>query len=163
MDSQIKTIYSFYVDTCSRKWGSPYLSKDFFQQLKGTLAHLTWVCFAEVNDQIVASSLFFQKGKHLYGRYWGCSEFAKFLHFEMCYHQPIELCIQNGWKRFEAGAQGQHKLKRGLLPAFTYSVHQLVHPGLHHAVEQAMKQENKMVEREVEIQSQHSPLKKITG
>ena len=118
---------------------------------------------AEKNEEIIASSLCFQRGENLYGRYWGCSEFAKFLHFELCYHQPIELCIQNGWKRFEAGAQGQHKLKRGLLPAFTYSVHQLVHPGLHRAVEQAMIQENKLVEREVQIQAEHSPLKKITG
>ena len=61
LDTHTRNRLSFYVNTCSRKWGSPYLSKDFFQQLKGTLAHLTWVCFAEVNDKIVASSLFFKE------------------------------------------------------------------------------------------------------
>lgn len=159
----IEKIWGFYCSTIDKKWATPYLTRDFFNQLTTTLADQTLVFLAEKDNKIIASSLCFQRGKHLYGRYWGCSEFAKFLHFELCYHQPIELCIRNGWTRFEAGAQGQHKLKRGLLPAYTYSVHQLVHPGLHHAVDQAMKQENKMVEREVQRQSQHSPLKKGTG
>ena len=162
-EHHIEKIWEFYCNTIDRKWGSPYLTRSFFNCLTTTLADQTLVFLAEKNEEIIASSLCFQRGENLYGRYWGCSEFAKFLHFELCYHQPIELCIKNGWKRFEAGAQGQHKLKRGLLPSFTYSVHQLVHPGLHRAVEQAMIQENKLVEREVQIQAEHSPLKKITG
>ena len=159
----IDKIWSFYCNTTDRKWGTPYLNRGFFDELSKSLAQYSLVFFAEKNNEIIASSLCFQSGENLYGRYWGCSEFAKFLHFELCYHQPIELCIKKGWKKFEAGAQGQHKLKRGLLPSFTYSVHQLHHPGLHDAVEHAMIQENKLVQREVRAQSEHSPLKKILG
>ena len=158
-DSHIETIYSFYVDTCSRKWGSPYLSKDFFQYLKGALAHLTWVCFAELNDKIVASSLFFQKGKHLYGRYWGCEEQVKFLHFELCYHQPIELCLRMGWNKFEAGAQGNHKLKRGLLAHPTYSLHYLNYPPLYNGVQQALQDEKEDLLLTLQDINKHAPIK----
>ena len=155
----IDKIYHFYMDTCSRKWGSPYLESSFFDRLQDTLAHLTWVCFAEIDDQIVASSLFFQRGSHLYGRYWGCEESVKFLHFELCYHQPIELCLQMGWKRFEAGAQGNHKLKRGLLAQPTYSLHHLSYQPLHHGVYQAVQQENSKLIDILHTNMMHAPIK----
>jgi predicted N-acyltransferase len=159
-DRHIEKMWQFYCITIDRKWGKPYLTREFFDHLKGSLADQTLVFFAEKEGEIIASSLCFQRGDHLYGRYWGCSEFSDFLHFELCYHQPIEMCIQKGWTKFEAGAQGQHKLKRGLLPSPTYSVHRLQHPGLQRAVQEAMKRENNHVEREIHIQGQHGPFKR---
>jgi len=158
-DLHISKIWSFYCSTINRKWGQPYLTRSFFEHLRTSLAAQTIVFFAELNSDIIAAALCFQQGKHLYGRYWGCSEFADFLHFELCYHQPIALCIKEGWTRFEAGAQGQHKLKRGLLATPTYSLHRLHHQGLHHAVKEAIQRENFRTEQEIKIQNQHSPFK----
>ncbi|MBM75779.1 MAG: GNAT family N-acetyltransferase [Proteobacteria bacterium] len=156
----IETIWAFYNDTCSRKWGQPYLKKEFFYELNQSLSDLTWICFAEKNNQIVASSLCFQRGKHLYGRYWGCLTELNCLHFELCYHQPIELCIQKKWTRFEAGAQGAHKLKRGLLPSPTYSLHHLKFSDLHNGVAEYIKQENAQIKEQMNKFQSHAPLKK---
>ncbi len=158
--NHIETVWSFYNDTCSRKWGQPYLKKQFFDELNKSLSNLTWICFAEKNNQIVASSLCFQRGSHLYGRYWGCSKELDCLHFELCYHQPIELCIQKNWTRFEAGAQGTHKLKRGLLHSPTYSLHQLNSSGLHNCVAEYIKQENAQIKAQMNEFQSHAPLKK---
>lgn len=154
-----ETIWTFYINTTNRKRGQPYLTREFFAQLNQGLADLTFVCFAEKDGEIVASSLCFQKGKHLYGRYWGCKETIDFLHFELCYHQPIELCIQKGWTKFEAGAQGDHKLKRGLLPNKTHSLHWLRHQGLHGAIDDFCKQEASDIDRQLQALALHSPLK----
>ena len=156
----IETIWSFYQHTSNRKWGQAYLPKAFFQKLNKELAHLTWICFAEKDSQLVAGSLCFQKDQHLYGRYWGCLDFFDSLHFELCYHQPIELCIQKGWQKFEAGAQGEHKLKRGLLARETHSLHWLHHSGLHNAIERYCAQEALETKKQLQYFLQHSPLKK---
>ena len=160
-EKHIDLLWRFYCDTIDRKWGSPYLTRDFFSTLRTTLADQTLVFFAEKHGEIVASSLCFYRGTHLYGRYWGCAEPIDSLHFELCYHRPIELCLKKGWTRFEAGAQGQHKLKRGLLPSYTYSLHHLQHPGLHQAVARAMKQENNYIEKEVAKQKEYTPFKRM--
>ena len=155
----IETIWNFYQDTTSRKWGQPYLPRAFFSELGQSLADLTLVCFAEKDGELVASSLCFQKGEHLYGRYWGCKDKIDGLHFELCYHQPIALCIQQGWKKFEAGAQGEHKLKRGLLPTVTHSLHWLRHQGLHNAISDYCEREANDTERRIQLLQTHSPLK----
>ena len=155
----LEIIWGFYQDTSRRKWGRPYLPREFFFELNRSLAHLTLVCFAERKGELVASSLCFQSGDHLYGRYWGCHEKIDCLHFDLCYHQPIELCIQNGWKKFEAGAQGEHKLKRGLLPAPTHSLHWLRHQGLHNAIADYCEQEAQDTQKRISGLFQHSPLK----
>ena len=158
-EKHIDDIWRFYQNTCMRKWGRPYLQRGFFDCLRTTLADLTIVFIAEKDGQIVATSLSFQSGNHLYGRYWGCRESFDTLHFELCYHQQIELCIKKGWTRFEAGAQGQHKLKRGLLPQPTYSNHWLRHTGLSAAVADAMQRERKYLLQEMEALRQHSPFR----
>lgn len=155
----IEIIWNFYIDTSNRKWGQPYLPRSFFSELNQSLADITLVCFAETNGEIVASSLCFQKGEHLYGRYWGCKEYIDCLHFELCYHQPIALCIQKGWTKFEAGAQGEHKLKRGLLPTPTHSLHWLAHQGLHHAIADFCSKEERDTQRRIALLSEHSPIK----
>ena len=158
-DKHINVLWSLYQDTCARKWGQPYLQRGFFEALRGPLAQLTWVCVAEIDGEVEAMELFFLRGKHLYGRYWGCRSANDGLHFELCYHQAIELCIANGWTRFEAGAQ-EHKLKRGLLPQHTHSLHGLRHPGLHHGVGEALQQESRALRRQLPMLAQHGPFKR---
>ena len=97
---------------------------------------------------------------HLYGRYWGCEAAYEQLHFELCYHLPIEMCIDNGWKRFEAGAQGSHKLRRGLLPSPTHSAHWIRHPGLARAVGEAMTEETTQVRQEMDRLTLHGPFRR---
>ncbi len=156
---QISMIWNCYRDTISRKWGQPYMQKGFFEALKGSLAPLVRVFFAYKNEQIVASSLCFTRGNHLYGRYWGATENIDSLHFELCYHQPIEYCIQRGLTKFEAGAQGEHKLKRGLLATSVHSWHWLEHPGLHHGVGEFLQDEIEATQRSIAHYNAHSPLK----
>ena len=150
----------FYEDTTGRKWGQAYLSEAWFdlgpERLKDTA--LAWL--AEHKGQYVAGALCFQEGTHLYGRYWGCKPDYSALHFELCYHGPIAACIEHGWTRFEAGAQGQHKIQRGLMPRPTWSVHWLRHPGLAKAVEDANRQEARMVAAEMEALSAQGPFKR---
>jgi predicted N-acyltransferase len=134
-DRHWQALHRFYRSTNARKWGPAYLTEGFFDEVRRHLAHRVVVTMAlTAAGEPVAGTLCFQKGHHLHGRYWGCLERHDSLHFELCYHRPVELCIENGWTRFEAGAQGLHKLKRGLMPAFTHSVHWLRHPGLRRAV-----------------------------
>lgn len=156
---QISMIWSCYRDTISRKWGQPYMKRGFFEALRDSLAPLTRVFFAYKNEAIVASSLCFERGKHLYGRYWGATDDIDSLHFELCYHQPIEYCIQHGLTKFEAGAQGEHKLKRGLLATSVYSWHWLEHSGLHHGVGEFLQDEIEVTQRNIVHYNAHSPLK----
>lgn len=158
-NEHIAMIWSCYRDTISRKWGQAYMKEGFFRALQTTLAPLVRVFFAYKGTNIVASSLCFERGKHLYGRYWGATEDIDSLHFELCYHQPIEYCIQNGLTKFEAGAQGEHKLKRGLLATSVHSWHWLEHPGLHHGVGEFLAEEIAATQNSIARYNQHSPIK----
>ena len=150
-------LWRFYSDTTMRKHAHAYLSPEFFSLAPSRLAHSAVAFVAEVDGRVVAAALCFQRGEHLYGRYWGCEEEYRSLHFELCYHAPIEAAISNGWTHFEAGAQGMHKLQRGLVPARTYSVHHLKHRGLHQAVDQAMQDEGRQVEQEMTWLNKQTP------
>ena len=156
----INTLWAYYRDTCARKWGEAYLKKGFFEALKTTLAPITRVFVAYKNDHIVATSLCFERGKHLYGRYWGCNDDYDSLHFELCYHRPIEYCLQNGLVRFEAGAQGMHKVKRGLMPTEIHSLHWLAHPGLSQAVSDSLVHEKMRIASEIDILSERGPFRR---
>jgi len=147
----------FYRNTVQRKHATAYLTDEFFSLAHTRLAHSATVFVAEKDNTMVAAALCFQRGQHLYGRYWGCLPDYRSLHFELCYHAPIQACIENGWQHFEAGAQGMHKLQRGLLPVRTYSVHHLRHGGLHRAVEQAVEDENHRVREELSWLNSRSP------
>ena len=155
----ISIIWNCYQDTTQRKWGRPYLTRQFFEELNQSLASITRVFVAKKSDAVIAVSLCFERGEHLYGRYWGTLIDADSLHFEMCYHQPIEYCIQQGHTKFEAGAQGEHKLKRGLLPTAVHSWHWLEHPGLHNSVSHFLKEERAAIRNSIQSYLQHSPLK----
>ena len=156
----IDAIWNFYQNTSKRKWGSPYLTRAFFDKLNTSLADITLAFFAEKNDILVASSLCFQRGENLYGRYWGCKEYNDCLHFELCYHQPIDLCIQRGWKRFEAGAQGEHKIKRGLMPTAIHSAHWIRHQGLRGGIARFLEQERMATMQHLRILSQRGPFRR---
>jgi predicted N-acyltransferase len=161
LDSQIwDALYGFYRDTTSRKWGQAYLTREFFELLPQKMADRVFVTIASEGARPVAGALFFQRGEVLYGRYWGClSEFDS-LHFELCYYRAIELCIQRKWRRFEAGAQGMHKIKRGLLPKPTYSSHWIRHRPLHGAVQRFLAMERHHIAEEMKVLENHGPFRR---
>ncbi|WP_298982250.1 GNAT family N-acetyltransferase [uncultured Roseibium sp.] len=151
--------YEFYLDTGSRKWGRPYLNRDFFSLINERLAERTLLVLAKRHGRYVAGALNFIGSETLFGRHWGCTEHHPFLHFELCYYQAIDFAIAKGLKRVEAGAQGAHKLARGYLPATTYSAHWIAHEGLHDAVADFLEHERRAVERENEALADHAPFK----
>ncbi len=152
--------YGFYMDTGSRKWGRPYLNRNFFSLINERLAERTLLILAKRHGRYIAGALNFIGSETLFGRHWGCCEDHPFLHFELCYYQAIDFAIANGLKRVEAGAQGAHKLARGYLPATTYSAHWIAHEGLHQAVADYLEQERFAVERENEALADQAPFKK---
>jgi len=157
---EIQAIYGFYQDTVDRKGGWDYLRPAFFEGLnRGPLARRVRCFIAEHDGQIVSASLCFQKGGGLYGRYWGCLPGYGGLHFELCYHAPIARCIAEGWRRFEAGAQGIHKLKRGLMPSETYSAHWVAHGGLSRAIADAVAREAEGTRHQMAELAAHGPFR----
>ncbi len=152
--------YQCYLDTGARKWGSPYLNRDFFTALHEIMADDILLFMAYVDETPIAAALNFIGGEALYGRNWGCLVHHPFLHFELCYYQAIEAGIELGLDRVEAGAQGEHKLARGYEPVITHSAHYLTHPGLHAAIEDYLTRERRAVEHEIKILDRHTPFKK---
>ncbi|MFW6067040.1 MAG: GNAT family N-acetyltransferase [Myxococcota bacterium] len=150
----------FYRITCARYGSYPYLTPVFFRLAREQLAHRVLAVFAYLDDEPVAASLNFEKGAHLYGRYWGCTEEHDFLHFELCYYRLIERAIQRGMRRFEAGAQGTHKLRRGLEPSPIHSAHWIRHPALARAVEEFLPREARAAERTMAELARHGPYRR---
>jgi len=151
--------YRFYLDTTDRKWGSAYLTRDFFSLLGERLTDRVLLVVAEPEGggDVLAGALNLIGSETLYGRNWGCKQEFKFLHFEACYYQAIDHAIETGLTRVEAGAQGQHKVQRGYLPEKTYSAHWISHPGLRGAVADFVERETLAVEREMQALMQFSP------
>ena len=152
--------FDCYQDTGSRKWGSPYLNRAFFSLAGERLGDNVILFVAEDGAGPIASALNFVGGDTLYGRYWGRVRDCEFLHFELCYYRAIELAIERGLKRVEAGAQGEHKLARGYAPVTTYSSHWIAHPGLRDAVARFLAQEQPAVAAEIEYLEDHTPFRK---
>ncbi len=152
--------WDFYQDTGSRKWGSPYLTRAFFDILHETMADDIALVLAERDGQPVAGALNFIGAQTLYGRYWGCIEHHPCLHFELCYYQAIDLAIEMGLARVEAGAQGEHKLARGYLPAETHSLHWIADAGFRRAVADYLVAERRAVGEEIEILTSYGPFRK---
>jgi len=149
-----------YMETGSRKWGSPYLNRAFFALLGERMADQCVLFVAEEDGRPIASALNLIGGEALYGRYWGRILDVPFLHFELCYYQGIELAIELGLPRVEAGAQGEHKLARGYVPAPTYSAHWIAHPGLRAAVRRHLEAETPAIAEEAEALAEHAPFKR---
>src|SRR5262249_60547417 len=123
------TFFAFYMDTGSRKWGRPYLTREFYSLIGEKMADQILLVMAKRNGRYVAGAINFIGSHILYGRHWGAVEHHPFLHFEVCYYQAIDYAIRHRLLRVEAGAQGEHKLARGYLPPTTYSAHYIAAPG----------------------------------
>jgi len=156
-DRDWAALRAFYVTNVDRHGGTAYLNERFFEVARETLGHRMVYTLAYRGTEPVAGTMNFEKGPHLYGRYWGCLEDFQMLHFELCYYRLIERAIERRCTLFEAGAQGEHKLKRGLAPAFTHSAHWIRHPGLADAIASFIKREAVAVEEEARFYEQHSP------
>ncbi len=150
----------FYQDTGARKWGSPYLSRAFFDIAQETLRDDIALVMASRDGQYVAGALNFIGRDVLFGRYWGCIEDHPCLHFEACYYQAIDFAIAQGLARVEAGAQGEHKLARGYLPVPTHSLHWIADKGFARAVEHYLKAEAAAVSEDIEILTSYGPFRK---
>jgi uncharacterized protein len=151
--------FHFYIDTGSRKWGTPYLTRKFFSAVGETMPDDILLVMVRNNGRWIAGAINFIGGDTLYGRNWGCIEYHDFLHFEVCYYQAIDFAIERGLKTVEAGAQGTHKLARGYLPVKTRSVHYIREPRLHAAVADYLERERRAVERDNQHLSDHSPFR----
>jgi predicted N-acyltransferase len=152
--------WDFYQDTGARKWGTPYLTRKFFDIAQDRLRDDILLVMAERDGQWVAGALNVIGRDTLYGRYWGCTEDHPCLHFELCYYQAMDFAIANGQKRVEAGAQGEHKLSRGYLPVYTHSLHWMGDPGFSDAVARYLEEETKAVGQDIEVLTQYGPFRK---
>ncbi|HEY4114982.1 MAG TPA: GNAT family N-acetyltransferase [Rhizomicrobium sp.] len=152
--------FTFYMDTGSRKWGRPYLTREFFSRIGQSMGEQVVLILAKRGGRTIAGALNFAGEGALFGRNWGCTEFIPFLHFETCYYQAIEFAIVHGLKRVEAGAQGEHKLLRGYMPVPTYSAHYIAHPSLRRAISDYLKVERTAVAENIEALAEHGPYRK---
>ena len=152
--------YACYMDTGVRKWGHPYLTREFFARIHETMKKDILLVMAWQDDTPFAAALNFIGGEALYGRNWGALSHKRFLHFELCYYQAIDAAIERGLKRVEAGAQGEHKLARGYEPVATHSAHYISHPGLRDALVDYLDQERRAVDRNIDLLGQYTPFKK---
>ncbi len=153
----------FYQDTGARKWGTPYLTRSFFEIAQETLTDDMVLVLALRAGQPVAGALNFIGRDTLYGRYWGAIEHHPCLHFEACYYQAIDYAIEHGMAAVEAGAQGDHKLARGYMPVQTHSLHWLADSGFSGAVEQYLEAERAAVGEDIEVLTSYGPFKKTEG
>lgn len=159
LEAHWDAFFAFYVDTGSRKWGSPYLTRDFFSLVGQAMPQRILLVLCKHAGRYIAGALNFIGGDTLYGRYWGCTQDHRFLHFEACYYQAIEYAIAHRLAFVEAGAQGLHKLSRGYLPVTTYSAHYVAHAGLRRAVSDYLEHERAMVAHEAAVLADHSPFR----
>lgn len=155
--------WEFYQSTGARKWGTPYLTRSFFDIVQAEMRDDVLLVLAERDGKPIAGALNFIGRETLYGRYWGCSEHHPNLHFELCYYRAIDFAIAHGLKRVEAGAQGDHKLARGYMPVTTHSLHWIGDPGFKSAVEQFLDAERGAVDEENEILTSYGPFRRGPG
>ncbi|MBC6441859.1 MAG: N-acetyltransferase [Rhodobacteraceae bacterium] len=155
--------WCFYQDTGARKWGSPYLTRDFFNRAQDSLRDDILLILCEREGRWVAGAMNFIGRDCLYGRYWGCIEHHDCLHFEVCYYRAIDYAIAHGLGRVEAGAQGTHKLARGYLPCTINSLHWIADPGFRDAIARYLDAERDMVGEEIEVMTAYGPFRKVKG
>jgi predicted N-acyltransferase len=152
--------YEFYTDTGNRKWGQPYLNRQFFSLIMASMADKILLIMCRREGRYIAGALNLIGGEALFGRYWGCIEDHPFLHFEVCYYQAIDYAIQHGLARVEAGAQGPHKIARGYRPTQTHSAHFIRDPGFRTAVGNYLEHERVEVGNDIEYMAERGPFRK---
>ena len=152
--------FDFYMETGSRKWGRPYLTRNFFSLIGETMAKDVLLVMARRNGRWIAGAINFIGSDTLFGRNWGAVEHHPFLHFEICYYQAIDFAISRGLKTVEAGAQGEHKIARGYLPQTTYSAHYIADTGLRRAIDEYLKRERAYVAEAARELTDAAPFRK---
>src|SRR6267154_4588730 len=152
--------FAFYMETGSRKWGRPYLTRAFFSLIGESMAKDVLLIMARRNGRWIAGAINFIGSDALFGRNWGAIEHHPFLHFEVCYYQAIDFAILRGLKTVEAGAQGEHKIARGYLPQTTYSAHYIADSGLRRAIDDYLKRERSYVAEAARELSEAGPFRK---
>lgn len=150
----------FYQDTGARKWGTPYLTREAFTLLGETMGERIVLIFAFDGQVPIAGALNFVGADAIYGRYWGCTRDVRFLHFELCYYQAIDIAIERGLPRVEAGAQGGHKLARGYEPVKTWSAHWIADPQFRAAIADFLEREHEGVATDQVLLAARTPFKK---
>jgi predicted N-acyltransferase len=148
--------FTFYMETGSRKWGRPYLTRKFYSLIGETMADKILLVMAKRAGRFIAGAINFIGSDTLFGRHWGAIEHHPFLHFEVCYYQAIAFAIDHKLSKVEAGAQGEHKLARGYLPTTTHSAHYIADPAFRRAIDDYLDRERAYVEatgRELEAMS----------
>lgn len=155
----VDLMYQFYSRTIRYYGAQSYLNLAFFEHLAKHFNKQTMFLFADYGDKTIAGGLYFKSDSTLYGRYWGALDNFHSVHFETCYYQAIQWCIDNKYQRFEAGAQGEHKLARGLEPTTTYSAHWIVHSEFRQAIDDFLNSEQQHIENYQANMQQHSPFK----
>ena len=154
-----RLFHSLYRNTFERYGNYPALTLRFFQDLGRNLGENVWVVFAELHGTVIATAFFLVGEDTLYGRYWGCSGEIQSLHFEACYYQGLDFCLERGLKHFEPGAQGEHKISRGFLPTSTWSMHWIAEPRFRGAIADFLRRETAQVQRYMAELNQQSPFK----
>ncbi len=152
--------FAFYMETGSRKWGRPYLTRDFFSIVGEKMRDRVLLVMARRAGRWIAGAINFLGSDTIYGRNWGAVEHHPFLHFELCYYQAIDYAITHKLKWVEAGAQGEHKLARGYLPKTTYSAHFIANPALRRAIAEFLARERAYVEAAGEELAAYAPFRK---
>jgi len=156
-DALWKIVYAFYADTFHRHGHEPYLSLDFFKRIAATMPEQLMLKIARHGAEPIAVAIFFIGEDALFGRYWGAGGNYHSLHFETCYYQGIEYCIEHKLKRFEPGTQGEHKVPRGFVPTLTSSAHDIVDPRFAAAIRDFARRECKGVEQYAASVNEHVP------
>ena len=152
--------WNFYQDTGYRKWGFPYLKRDFFDIIHQTMLNDILLIMCEREGKYIAGALNFIGQDTLFGRYWGCTEQHSCLHFEVCYYQAIEFAIRSNLKYVEAGAQGMHKIARGYVPVVVHSLHWIANTAFRRGIEGFLREENELVKGEIDHLTEAGPFRK---
>ncbi|MDC7682091.1 GNAT family N-acetyltransferase [Asticcacaulis sp. BYS171W] len=160
-ETHLDQLHAFIENTYDRKWGAPYLTRDFFSLITERMRERIILVFAYDGDEAVAGAINYVGGDTLYGRQWGATVEVPFLHFEVCYYQAIDYAIAHGLKRVEAGTQGEHKISRGYLPHSVYSAHHIRDEALRAPVARYLLQERMAVMEQMQrLEAEGSPFKK---
>jgi predicted N-acyltransferase len=156
-------VFGFSAGTFAVRGHEHYLNAQFFRTVSAALPGAVVVKLAEIQGTPIAAAIFFRGGGTLYGRYWGAAAEFHSLHFETCYYQGIEYCIEQGLRRFEPGTQGEHKVPRGFEPEQTWSAHWVADPRFRRAIDSYLDQERPAVDEYMRQVQEHVPFKKEPG
>jgi predicted N-acyltransferase len=158
-DTELAVMHELYRSTFDRKWGHATLNAGFFRDIAASMGDQLVLVIAGKHGRIVAGAICLRSGDTLYGRHWGCYEDYHSLHFETCFYQGIDYCINNGLRCFEPGAQGEHKISRGFLPTATWSAHWIAHDGFRDTINRFLRHETGAMREYMEELSERSPFR----